>query len=111
MTDRRLHRRYPVVLPISYQGRVISGLGLTEDLSSKGALILAAPRPKLGAHLELRMNWPALLDGAVGLQLVVTGRVARVTPQGFAMEFSRHEFRTVKAQIPVILKAAAGGAR
>jgi hypothetical protein len=105
MPDRRAHKRYPVSLPVSFKGRVISGSGSSVNLSSKGALILAFQQPKLGSRLELRMNWPALLNGVVGLQLVAECLVTRITPDGFAVEFSKHQFKTVRRPVIELAKA------
>jgi hypothetical protein len=42
------------------------------------------------------MEWPALLDGVVEIVLVAIGQVVRARESSFALELSRHEFRTVK---------------
>ncbi len=109
LTERRSAVRYPIVLNARYQTlRKRSkdcGIGRTVDISSRGFLIASEHNVPVGVRLEVAVEWPALLDGAIELLLVATGRVVRARDASFALEFSRHEFRTTKRRIMV---AAAG---
>src|ERR1700733_7727175 len=108
-TERRSAGRYPLVLNAHYQTlRKRSkdcGTGRTVDISSRGFLIYSQHHVPVGIRLEVAVEWPALLDGAIELMLVATGRVVRARDTSFALEFSWHEFRTTKRRIT----AATGG--
>lgn len=107
--ERRSAVRYPIVLNIQYRAvRKRSnyvGAGKTIDISSRGLVIVAEHSVRVGVRLEVTMEWPALLDGVVEIVLVAIGRVVRVRESSFALELSRHEFRTVKRKFQL---AAAG---
>jgi hypothetical protein len=109
-TERRSAVRYPLVLNARYQTlRKRSkdcGIGRTVDISSRGFLIASEHSVPVGVRLAVSVEWPALLDGAVELVLVATGRVVRARDASFALEISQHEFRTTKRRIMV---AAMGG--
>jgi len=109
-TERRSAVRYPIMLNVRYQTvRKRSkhyGIGRTLDISSRGFSIAAEHDIPVGARVEVAVEWPALLDGAIELLLVATGRVVRARDRSFALEFSQHEFRTTKRKSMV---TAAGG--
>jgi c-di-GMP-binding flagellar brake protein YcgR len=109
-TERRSAVRYPLALNAHYQTlRKRSrdgGTGRTVDISSGGFLIHSQHPVPVGIRLEIAVEWPALLDGAIELMLVASGRVVRARDTSFALEFSWHEFRTTKRRITV---AATGG--
>jgi hypothetical protein len=97
MTNRRSKFRYPISLPVTFRvlHSRISGAGLTLDLSSGGALVAASTFLPVRTRVEISMEWPFSLEGAVPLQLVAQARVTRSTANGFAVAFRQHEFRTV----------------
>lgn len=100
--DRRSSARYPLELRLQFRGlgrgNACTGVGRTMNISSQGILVRPASDAAvaLGSKLETVLEWPALLDGAVRLQLVVIGRVVRQDLHGFAVEFKRHDFRTTR---------------
>jgi PilZ domain-containing protein len=98
--ERRLKFRYPVDLNVRLRfsaGRAsFSGAGLVVNISSGGILVASEDQLVVGALVEMSIEWPALLDGRVPLQLVATGRVLRREASYFAAAFQRHEFRTIK---------------
>ena len=100
--ERRNRARYPVQLPARYQslerGQRIEGVGLTVNMSSKGLLITCQHELQLGTRLEVRINWPSLLESTVPLQLVASGRVIRCEGFAFALEFAQYQFRTMKTK-------------
>jgi len=100
LVERRSAVRYPIVLNARYHAvRKRSsggGTGRTVDISSGGLLIASEHKIPVGVRLEVTVEWPALLDGAVELVLVTTGAVVRARGSSFALELSRYEFRTTK---------------
>jgi hypothetical protein len=99
--DRRLKVRYPLDLPVSYRtlGRsTLSGEGRALNISSAGMLVARSRELSVGSQVELRIEWPFLLEGRIGLQLVALGTVVRSGPAQFAVLFSQHQFRTVRSR-------------
>jgi hypothetical protein len=98
-TDRRLNQRYPIDIPLQYKllwrGKVVkTGQGRTVNLSSSGALIDCGVALPKGVQLELSIEWPAKIDGKVGLSLVAVGKAVRAAGQNVAVAYSQHSFRT-----------------
>jgi hypothetical protein len=111
-TERRSSVRYPIVLNARYQTlrkrSKCCGIGRTVNISSRGFLITTEHNILVGARVEVAGEWPALLDGAIELLLVATGRVVGARDASFALEFSQHEFRTTKRKIMVAAAGAQG---
>jgi hypothetical protein len=101
--ERRTKIRYPVTLNVRYRtiGRSnrISGMGRTLNMSSGGLLVAADLRTEVGARLELNIEWPSMLDGMIPLQLVATGKIVRCLESGFAISFTRYQFRTMSRKL------------
>lgn len=100
--ERRLKARYPVQLPARYRtlerGIEFAGVGLTVNMSSGGLLVTCRHEFKLGARMEVQVDWPSLLESTIRLQLVTSGRVVRSAPSAFAIEFASHQFRTMRSK-------------
>jgi hypothetical protein len=104
-TERRFKERYAVDLSVRFRplsGSFFQGAGHVVNVSSGGVLVVShhtASRQEfpVGALLEMRIAWPALLDGTVPLQLIAVGRVVRYRTSGFAATFERYQFRTASA--------------
>jgi hypothetical protein len=96
--DRRADRRYAFEMPLhflSQSGWVrSSGSGLTKDLCRKGILFVADNPPSPGTELELRIEWPFLLQKICPLELWVGGRVLRSDRRGTVVRMNSYEFRT-----------------
>jgi hypothetical protein len=97
--QRRVNRRFPVEVDITYQlrakGRVVqSGPGHTVEMSSSGILINTETALPAGAQIELFVAWPAKLNHQIALNLYVRGRTLRSDGQRTAVAIRRHEFRT-----------------
>src|ERR1700692_951909 len=111
-TERRSSVRYPIVLNARYQTlrkrSKCCGIGRTVNISSRGFLITTEHNILVGARVEVAVEGPALLDGAIELLLVATGRVVGARDASFALEFSQHEFRTTKRKIMVAAAGAQG---
>jgi hypothetical protein len=95
--ERRSKTRFYLDLPVRYRtlGREPAGdEGRVRNISS-GGLLVAHPSPLcVGARMELRIEWPSLLEGKIRLQLVAIGRVVRSEAFAFAVMFSRYQFKT-----------------
>jgi len=97
--ERRSKARYPVKLTVRYRtvGRhhTVNGVGHTLNMSSGGLLVSAQQEVSAGLRLEINVEWPLLLDGAVPLQLVAHGKVVRCGGSMFAISFAQYQFRTM----------------
>ena len=99
ITERRSKARYPVKLTVRYRtvGRhhTVNGVGHTLNMSSGGLLVSAQHEVSAGLRLEVNVEWPLLLDGAIPLQLVAHGKVVRCGGSMFAISFAQYQFRTM----------------
>jgi hypothetical protein len=100
--ERRAKKRFTIERPVRYRflygaslGQVASGRAI--DASSNGIWIEAEHELRVGDPLELLIDWPAQLNGAVPLQLVTAGCVIRVVGRRAAVSIERYEFRTKKS--------------
>ncbi len=96
--DRRLARRYPIAAELEYcvvgrHGQACRGAGRTIDLSTGGILFQSDDELSPGMGIELTIAWPARLNGAVDLNLCVSGRVARTDGKLHVVRIREHEFR------------------
>jgi hypothetical protein len=66
---------------------------VTSDMSSAGVLVQSADILPTGARVELRMDWPARLNGRCPLRLVVAGKVLKTTARGTVISVARYEYR------------------
>jgi hypothetical protein len=95
----RSNTRFPLTLELRYnvsdrRGPGTTGSGRTIDLSSSG-LSFTADRPlSIGQRLDVSIDWPALLNGGVQLQLILSGVVVRTDGNIAALRIQRHEFKT-----------------
>jgi hypothetical protein len=100
--ERRASTRFGLSLEIGYtvvnrRAIVRTGSGRTIDLSSSGLSFTTDQPPLPGQKLEMSIDWPVLLDGAIRLQLVMSGIVVRTAKAATAVQIQRHEFRTRRA--------------
>ena len=113
LVDRRNKRRYGIHLDLRWRlvrrrNVVDAGTGQTIDFSSRGILFRAGRQLTVGYSIELSIQWPALLDKIAPMQLVVSGRIVRVSGSEAAIEMRQHEFRTAGAPAYVAGGTAAG---
>jgi hypothetical protein len=103
--DRRQKLRYPLDLSVSFRfssgASPFTGAGRVVNVSSGGVLVVSkrvvSPHEcKMGARVEMSIEWPFLLDGRVPLQFFAQGRVVRRGEGVFAAAFERRQFRTVR---------------
>src|ERR1035441_3662859 len=71
-----------------------TSFGRTIDLSSSGLSFTTNRSLLPGQKLDVSIEWPVLLDGAIKLQLVISGVVVRADTTVIALRIKRHEFRT-----------------
>ena len=101
--ERRSKLRFPLDLQVRYHtlcGRRIAGEGRTVNLSSRGILVTRAHELRENTKVELRIQWPSLLESKISLQLVVSGTVVRGGPSSFAVAVDQHQFRTARNENP-----------
>lgn len=96
--DRRADRRYDFEMPLHFSCQSgwlhSSGSGMTKDLCRKGILFVSETVPPKDTDVELRIEWPFLLQNVCPLELLVWGRVLRSDRRGTVVRMSRYEFRT-----------------
>jgi PilZ domain len=97
--DRRSKKRFGLDLPLKYKivkNYLVTGggTGTTVDMSSGGIAFTTTETFRIGAHIELSVNWPVLLNGDCAMKLVIEGRVVRSDTQLTAIRMERYEFRT-----------------
>jgi hypothetical protein len=100
--ERRLKFRYPLGLTVRFRSSSpvtpFSGEGIAVNLCSGGVLVATEHQITVGALVEMRIEWPSMIDGRIPLQLIAVGRILRRESSSgvscFAATFERYEFRT-----------------
>ena len=69
------------------------GTGETINMSSGGILFRTESDLNEGDQVELVVDWPAKIDGAVRLKLVAFGPVVRIEQSRAAIVIKRYEFK------------------
>ena len=112
--ERRSKTRYSIDLVVRFcntRGSSRSyNIGRTVNISSSGLLVASESTVREGTSLELMIEWPWRLDGAVPLQLVTTGVVVRTSPSTFALALRTYQFRTMKRKPELEKSTPAQGA-
>ena len=75
------------------RGQVETREGRTIDISSSGLRFAVAGPLEPELRLDIAIDWPALLDGRIQLQLVVAGTVVWSSGSETAMRILRHDFK------------------
>lgn len=104
--ERRSKVRYPLNLSVRFRSLSVSpgfsGVGRTVNLSSSGILVffehIALDEIRVGAALQMSIEWPSLLDDRIPLQLFAAGRILRLDSSTFAAALDRHQFRTMSVR-------------
>jgi hypothetical protein len=100
--DRRADQRYACEMPLRFfypsGGSQHAGGGYTKDLGRKGIRFVSDDPPPKDTDLELRIEWPFLLQNVCPLELRVWGRVLRSDVRGTVVRLSRYEFHTCGAR-------------
>ena len=95
--DRRQSRRFEVHLTLRYRvSERGSGerwnTGITRDMSRDGVVFKTRRTLPIGAHIEMRFDWPARYDSAYPVALQATGFVMRSEDGRTAVRISSHRF-------------------
>ena len=95
----RSKQRFSIDFPLEYKVfknyRVTgTGIGNTVNMSSGGVAFTSGDKLKVGAHIELSLIWPVLLNDFCPMKLLLEGRVVRSDQSLSAIRMERHEFRT-----------------
>ena len=95
--ERRQSRRFGLRLSLRYrlsqkEGESRWNTGITRDLSKDGVGFKSRRALPVGAHVELRIDWPALYDSQYPVDLQATGFVVRSDAQRTAVRISSHRF-------------------
>ena len=94
--DRRLERRYPVSLELTYRparsGR--TRVGRTINMSSSGICFYDVEGLVPGTKLEVSLEWPFPLGDGCPLKMCISGRVLWNEKRRTAIKILRYEFRT-----------------
>jgi PilZ domain len=99
LRERRSSRRYSIALELRWKlfnrKRLRdSGVGTTVDISSGGILFESDHRPATPGFMELAITWPAGPNDIPPMQLLVIGRVVRVSGTRVAIRIRQHGFST-----------------
>jgi hypothetical protein len=98
LNERRSAKRYPIAADLRWRSRAnprnAAGTGKSVNMSSTGILFTTSAPVSIGSVLQLSIDWPVLLHGTCGLQLLVRGRVVRSDDASAALRIQRYEFRT-----------------
>ena len=96
--DRRADRRYSSEMPLRFLcqngAAQYSGSGYTRDLGRKGICFITEDPLPHAAEVELRIEWPFLLQDVCPLELRVWGQVVRSNRHSTAIQMNKYEFRT-----------------
>lgn len=97
--ERRKSPRFDLRLTLRYRlsqkdGESRWNTGITRDMSKDGVGFKARKPLPVGAHIELRIDWPALYDAQYPIDLQATGFVIRSDSQRTAVRISSHRFLT-----------------
>jgi len=101
--ERRLHRRYPIVLDAEYKllfrdGTQHQGYCRTINISSGGILLAVRGGLPPWGSIEVSLRWPILLNDLVPVKLVVHGDIVRSDGECSAVKFSQYDFHTTSSR-------------
>ncbi len=100
--DRQAARHHECEMPLRFVcqsgGTQYTGSGCTADLGRREVHFVSDyPLPN-GAEVELRIEWPFLLQGVCPLELRMWGRVLRSDEQHTVVTMRDYEFHTCGAR-------------
>jgi PilZ domain len=103
-TERRAEPRYDLRLPLHYRisqrGQpVISGSGMTLDISVHGISFRCRKPLPIGVHIEVSIDWPARYGETYPIELQATGFVMRSDHGRTAMRMTSHKLRVESAPL------------
>jgi hypothetical protein len=95
--NRRASRRFALYAEVTYKllaREGLAGTGETLNVGSGGVAFTTEHNLPVNEPVEVSINWPARLNGACALKLVVTGHVLRSQEQRAVVKIERYVFRT-----------------
>jgi hypothetical protein len=100
------------VLPVRYHARRATtlyacGQGQTVSIGSKSIVFIAEQPLIAGLTADLNIDWPALLDDTVRLQVHIRGKIDKTAENRTFLQIIGHEFRTRAASHNQLLSLAA----
>ena len=107
LRERRKNRRYSFRCSLQYRVTVsptdeIRGLGETLDISSRGISFSTSSPLLVNRPIQISIDWPALLEGKLPLQLVAHGGIVRATATEAAIAIVTYQF---KLRAPAAMRA------
>jgi PilZ domain-containing protein len=98
--ERRAAQRFPYHIPVSIRLKDtgVEAVGVTQDVSAKGAFLYADLEAAEGAAVEFTLTLPPEITFAEHMRVRCQGKVLRVVPQeigpkfGIAVVVERYEF-------------------
>ena len=109
--ERRVGQRFPYLLPVSVRqpSASLEGIGITQDLSSRGVFLLTDVQLTEGAEVELTLQMPSEITLGESMPVRCRGKVLRVvTPQaasiasggkiGVAVRLENYEYLTASSE-------------
>jgi len=91
--ERRHHQRFPITAQTQYALAGVRGQAVTADISSGGVFLKTDRMLPVGKQIQVRIDWPALLEQRCPLRLVIIGKVLRSNESGTAIGIIRYDFR------------------
>jgi hypothetical protein len=81
--ERRAGQRFPYLLPVSVRqtSTSVEGIGITQDLSSRGVFFLTDVPLSDGAEVELTLQMPSEITLGESMPVRCRGRVLRIVRQ------------------------------
>jgi hypothetical protein len=96
--DRRADRRHEFALDLRFSyrqgGQIRWGSGRTSDLSRSGVRFLTESPTPDGVEVEMRIQWPFLLQNVIPLELVMRGTMLGTDSRGTVLRVRSYAFRT-----------------
>lgn len=78
--ERRVGQRFPFLLPVSFRATAtgVEGVGITQDLSSRGAFFLTGVSLREGDEIELTLTMPSEITLGENMRVRCRGHILRM---------------------------------
>ena len=86
-------QRFPISTPVKYIVGKTAGEGVTRNIGSDGLLMKTKCVLPQGKRIQLTLDWPAMLDRRLPLQLEIRGKILRSSGTGTAVAIESYEYR------------------
>jgi hypothetical protein len=103
--EQRQRKRYQLTLPMSYwtstaRSEPVTGFAMLRDVSPAGLSFHSRTPLKIGAHLNMVIDWPVKCEDLCPVKLHLTGFVLRCAAGITAVSITSHRFEVVPADVP-----------